>query len=50
MSAITFDTHAFIKRLTAAGMPELQVEVLAEEQGVDRNPTRHQGRHRRCAA
>jgi hypothetical protein len=32
MSAIAFDTHAFIKRLTAAGMPESQAEVLAEEQ------------------
>ena len=32
MSAITFDTHAFIKRLTAVGMPESQAEVLAEEQ------------------
>ena len=32
MSAIAFDTHAFIKRLVAAGMPEAQAEVLAEEQ------------------
>ena len=32
MAAITFDTHAFIKRLTAAGMPEPQAEILAEEQ------------------
>ena len=32
MSAIAFDTHAFIKRLIAAGMPEAQAEVLAEEQ------------------
>ncbi|MBI1209553.1 MAG: DUF1640 domain-containing protein [Azospirillum sp.] len=32
MAAITFDTHAFIKRLVAAGMPEPQAEVLAEEQ------------------
>ena len=32
MSAIAFDTHAFIKRLTAAGMPETQAEVLADEQ------------------
>lgn len=29
---MAFDTHAFIKRLTAAGMPEAQAEVLAEEQ------------------
>lgn len=32
MTAIAFDTHAFIKRLVAAGMPESQAEVLAEEQ------------------
>ncbi len=32
MAAIAFDTHAFIKRLTNAGMPEIQAEVLAEEQ------------------
>jgi hypothetical protein len=27
-----FDTHAFIKRLTAAGMPEAQAEIIAEQQ------------------
>ncbi|MDP4027600.1 MAG: hypothetical protein Q8P42_01325 [Gallionella sp.] len=32
MSALTFDTHKFIKRLTEAGMPLGQAEVLAEEQ------------------
>ena len=32
MTTITFDTHAFVKRLTAAGMPEAQAEVIAEEQ------------------
>ena len=32
MSAITFDTHKFIKRLTEAGMPLIQAEILAEEQ------------------
>ena len=32
MSAIPFDTHAFVKRLMAAGMPEPQAEVLADEQ------------------
>ena len=26
-----FDTHAFVKRLTAAGMPEAQAGVLADE-------------------
>jgi hypothetical protein len=30
MSAITFDTHAFVKRLMAAGMPEPQAEILAD--------------------
>jgi len=32
MNAVLFDTHAFIKRLTAVGMPEAQAEVLADEQ------------------
>lgn len=32
MRALTFDTHKFIKRLTEAGMPLGQAEVLAEEQ------------------
>ncbi|MGH6901512.1 MAG: hypothetical protein ACREIR_02080 [Geminicoccaceae bacterium] len=31
MASAIFDTHAFIKRLTAAGMPEQQAEALAEE-------------------
>ena len=30
--AATFDTHAFVKRLTQAGMPEDQAEVLASGQ------------------
>ena len=30
--AATFDTHAFVKRLTGAGMPEDQAEVLANGQ------------------
>ena len=30
--ALTFDTHAFVKRLTKAGMPEDQAEVLANGQ------------------
>ena len=29
MVAIMFDTHAFVKELTQAGMPETQAEVLA---------------------
>jgi hypothetical protein len=32
MSAIALDTRAFVKRLTAAGMPEPQAEALADEQ------------------
>ena len=28
MSTITFDTHAFVKRLTATGMPEQQAETV----------------------
>ena len=28
----TFDTHAFVKRLTGAGMPEDQAEILANGQ------------------
>ena len=31
MSIAVFDTHAFVKRLTAAGMPEAQAEALADE-------------------
>ena len=30
--AFAFDTHAFVKRLTKAGMPEDQAEVLANGQ------------------
>lgn len=32
MSTTTFDTHAFVKRLVGADMPEEQAEILAEEQ------------------
>ena len=32
MAAIMFDTHAFVKELTKAGMPEPQAEVLARSQ------------------
>lgn len=31
MATAIFDTHAFVKRLTAAGMPVEQAEVLADE-------------------
>ncbi len=27
-----FDTHAFVKKLVTAGMPEAQAEVIAQEQ------------------
>lgn len=30
MSAITFDTHAYIKKLKAVGVPEEQAEVQAQ--------------------
>ena len=29
---VTFDTHAFVKRLTQVGMPEDQAEILAKGQ------------------
>ncbi|MCY4614763.1 MAG: hypothetical protein OXB94_14235 [Nitrospira sp.] len=32
MGATSFDTHTFVKRLTEAGMPEAQAEVLADSQ------------------
>lgn len=32
MSTITFDAHKFVKRLTEAGMPLTQAEILADEQ------------------
>ena len=28
---VAFDTHDFVKRLTGAGMPEVQAEILATE-------------------
>ena len=34
MVAIMFDTHAFVKELTEAGMPETQAEVLARNQAA----------------
>ncbi len=30
--ALAFDTHRFVKRMTAVGMPEQQAEALAESQ------------------
>lgn len=35
MSLVAFDTHSFVKRLMAAGMPEAQAEILAEERTAD---------------
>ena len=32
MNALLFDTHAFVKELIEAGMPEAQAEVLARSQ------------------
>ena len=39
MSTVAFDTHAFVKELTRAGMPEEQAEVLARSQAtlIDEN-------------
>lgn len=34
MAAIMFDTHAFVKELTQAGMPEAQAEILARTQAT----------------
>lgn len=34
MSTLVFDTHAFVKELTQAGMPEDQAEVLARSQAM----------------
>ncbi len=34
MSTIVFDTHALVKELTQAGMPEAQAEVLARSQAT----------------
>ena len=34
MAAMAFDTHAFVKELMQAGMPEAQAEVLARSQAV----------------
>ena len=32
MANLAFDTHKYVKRLTAVGMPENQAEVIADEQ------------------
>jgi hypothetical protein len=32
VASAIFDTHAFVKKLTGAGMPEPQAEILAQEQ------------------
>ena len=45
MSALTFDTHKFIKRLTEAGMPLGQAKILADEQTklIDERPATKDG-------
>ncbi len=37
MMTITFDTHEFVKRLKAAGMPEEQAEVVTDAIRDSRN-------------
>ena len=32
MVRLAFDTHKYVKRLTTAGMPEPQAEIIADEQ------------------
>ena len=39
MGTIVFDTHAFVKELAEAGMPEKQAEVLARSQATLINET-----------
>ena len=39
MATIVFDTHAFVKELGEAGMPEKQAEVLARSQATLINET-----------
>ncbi len=34
MATIVFDTHAFVKEMAEAGMPEKQAEVLARSQAT----------------
>ena len=34
MATLAFDTHAFVKEMTQAGMPEAQAEVLARSQAT----------------
>ena len=39
MATIVFDTHAFVKEMAEAGMPEKQAEVLARSQATLINET-----------
>lgn len=39
ITTIVFDTHAFVKELAEAGMPEKQAEVLARSQATLINET-----------
>ncbi len=45
MSALTFDTHDFVKKLKGAGFSEEQAEVLTELQKTTVSTTMEQARH-----
>ena len=45
MNTITFDTHAFIKKLTESGLTEQQAEVITELQKETVKSTLEQARH-----
>jgi hypothetical protein len=45
MTALTFDTHDFVKKLKGAGFSEEQAEVLTELQKATSQNTLEQARH-----
>jgi hypothetical protein len=45
MTALTFDTHDFVKRLKGAGFSEEQAEVLTDLQKATSQNTLEQARH-----
>lgn len=45
MTTITFDTHAFIKKLTESGLTEQQAEAITELQKETVKSTLEQARH-----
>ena len=45
MNTITFDTHAFIKKLTESGLTEQQAEAITELQKETVKSTLEQARH-----